>query len=200
MMSAVADQQLLFSRVEPDPLDASSFCRAVAAFRAFGGSTRCEALSLGGETVPVYTNEFWTSAQRAAHRLHEISYRACFKPQLPRFFIERLTRPGDLVYDPFMGRGTTLIEAALMNRRVAGCDVNPLSKVFTAPRLNPPSVEAVRCRLAIIDFTCGGNASDDLHVFYHPTTLKQITALQRYLSVAKETNLFDEVDAWIEMI
>ena len=43
--------------------------------------------------VPVFVNEFWTSKQRAAHSLHEISYRACFKPQLPRFFITRLTVP-----------------------------------------------------------------------------------------------------------
>ena len=74
-------------------------------------------------TVRAFTNEFWTARQRAAHSLHEISYRACFKPQLPRFFIDRLTVPGDIVYDPFMGRGTTLIEAALMGRRPYGCDV-----------------------------------------------------------------------------
>src|SRR5690349_8551146 len=63
---------------------------------------------INGSEVPVYLNEFWTSKQRAANRLHEISYRACFKPQLPHFFIERLTKPGDVVFDPFMGRGTTL--------------------------------------------------------------------------------------------
>ena len=66
--------------------------------------------------VDTFVNEFWTSRQRAAHSLHEVSYRACFKPQLPRFFIERLTRPGDVVYDPFMGRGTTVLEAALLGR------------------------------------------------------------------------------------
>ena len=54
-----------------------------------------------------FTNEFWTSGQRQAHSIHEISYRACFKPQLPRFFIERLTGAGETVYDPFSGRGTT---------------------------------------------------------------------------------------------
>ncbi|MCS1409430.1 MAG: hypothetical protein M2R45_02611 [Verrucomicrobia subdivision 3 bacterium] len=43
--------------------------------------------------VPVYVNEFWTARQRQANALHEISYRACFKPQLPRFFIEHLTEP-----------------------------------------------------------------------------------------------------------
>ena len=63
----------------------------------------------------MFINEFWTSKQRAASGLHEISYRACFKPQLPRFFIERLTSAQDyLIYDPFLGRGTTLIEAALL--------------------------------------------------------------------------------------
>ncbi|MCS6951172.1 MAG: site-specific DNA-methyltransferase, partial [bacterium] len=61
--------------------------------------------------VPTYINEFWTAKQRQANSLHEIAYRACFKPQLPRFFIELLTQPGEVVYDPFMGRGTTLLES-----------------------------------------------------------------------------------------
>ncbi len=43
--------------------------------------------------VETFTNEFWTSRQRAANRLHEISHRACFKPQRVDFFVERLTRP-----------------------------------------------------------------------------------------------------------
>ena len=65
-------------------------------FHEFGtetvcSETFCPALGLA---VPTFTNEFWTARQRAAHSLHEISYRACFKPQLPRFFIERLTVPG----------------------------------------------------------------------------------------------------------
>jgi hypothetical protein len=40
-----------------------------------------------GRAFPIVTKEFWTSRQRQASSLHEISYRACFKPQLPRFFI-----------------------------------------------------------------------------------------------------------------
>jgi len=79
------------------------------AFREFGQPTRVlttHAKTASGPPVHVETfvNEFWTARQRQANRLHEISYRACFKPQLPRFFIERLTQPGDRVYDPFMGR------------------------------------------------------------------------------------------------
>src|SRR5262245_22159154 len=118
----------------------------LAEFREFGQATRHlttrSQTSGGGEIeVRTFVNEFWTARQRQAHSLHEVSYRACFKPQLPRFFIERLTAPGDVVYDPFMGRGTTLIEAALMNRVPYGCDVNPLSKVLCEPRLQPPAIE-----------------------------------------------------------
>ena len=88
--------------------------------------------------VAFLINAFWTARQRQGHRLHEVSYRACFKPQLPAFFIERLTRPGDLVHDPFMGRGTTAIQSALMGRRVAANDINPLSAMLVRPRLNTP--------------------------------------------------------------
>ena len=60
--------------------------------------------------MPVYEEELWTSRQRQACSIHEVSYRACFKPQLPAYFIERLSDEGDVVYDPFSGRGTTAIE------------------------------------------------------------------------------------------
>ena len=111
------------------PLSAAALHDELAAFHEFGTSTLREVIASPGcaprGEVPVYVNEFWTAKQRAANRLHEVSYRACFKPQLPRFFIERLTKPGDAVFDPFMGRGTTPIEAALLGRVPGGCDANP---------------------------------------------------------------------------
>lgn len=170
-------------------------------FSEFGSPTR-----VTNTTVPeagrirVFVNEFWTSKQRAAHPLHEVSYRACFKPQLPRFFIERLTQPGDLVYDPFMGRGTTLVEGALLDRRVAGCDVNPLSRVFTEPRLNSPTIEEVTGRLRAIDFSWHLKARADLRVFYHLSTLRQLTALRHYLLGRIRSGKADHIDRWIQMV
>jgi len=76
--------------------------------------------------LPTYVDEYWTAKQRAGHSLHEISYRACYKPQLPAYFIQKFCTQGATVYDPFMGRGTTLIEAQLHGYRVIGNDVNPL--------------------------------------------------------------------------
>ena len=155
-----------------------------------------------GRTVRVetFTNEFWTSRQRAASRLHEISYRACFKPQLVEFFVERLTRPGDLVYDPFMGRGTSVIEAALRDRDAAGCDVNPLSRVLVEPRLAPPAVEQVAERLAALDLRPDGEIPEDLQVFYHPSTLGDLCGLRAYLQRRRAAGSRDRVDAWIEMV
>ncbi|MCX8037382.1 MAG: site-specific DNA-methyltransferase [Candidatus Sumerlaeia bacterium] len=174
-------------------------------FSEFGRSTvvSCtESLEPSGRTVRVetYTNEFWTAKQRAAHSLHEISYRACFKPQLPHFFIERLTRRGDVVYDPFMGRGTTLLEAALMERIPMGCDANPLSLILVAPRLNPPSLQQIATRLREINFCDWDEFPRDLLVFYHPKTLEMICALKKYLLARRASGNADFVDAWIQMV
>ena len=56
-----------------------------------------------------------TNSAYASHDFH--SFPAKFPPQLPRKFIEGLTHPGDVVLDPMMGSGTTILEAFLLNRR-----------------------------------------------------------------------------------
>jgi hypothetical protein len=192
------------------PLDAtaappaSRFEQQLREFRWEGRASIEGALDVetrGGRiAVPVFVNEFWTSRQRAAHSLHEISYRACFKPQLPRFFIERLTRPGDMVYDPFMGRGTTVLEAALMGRVPSGCDINPLSRVLVEPRLRPPSVAAVSRRLAEVDWHARVDRPDDLLTFYHPETLREICALKAHLVGRAAAGSLDATDGWIRMV
>ena len=175
------------------------------AFREFGQATRVLATSFidaAGRTchAPTFVNEFWTARQRQAHSLHEVSYRACFKPQLPRFFIERLTRPGDAVYDPFMGRGTTPLEAALLGRVPFGCDINPLSAVLTRPRLNPPHLHEIEERLKQIDFGAADDCPHELLVFYHPETLREIAALKEYLLARQRRKTLDAVDEWIRLL
>src|SRR6476661_1691438 len=109
---------------------------------------RHEVFLEGSPQVPVYEEELWTSRQRQASSIHEVSYRACFKPQLPAYFIDRLSDEGDVVYDPFSGRGTTAVEAALHGRRVIANDINPLSAIFARPRLEVPHVSEVDARLS----------------------------------------------------
>ncbi|MCX7899380.1 MAG: site-specific DNA-methyltransferase, partial [Methylocystis sp.] len=150
--------------------------------------------------VNFFFNEFWTARQRQANRLHEISYRACFKPQLPEFFISRLTEAGDTVYDPFMGRGTTPVQAALMDRVAVGNDINPLSVILTAPRLNPPSLGQIAARLQQIDWEFTGCLNTELLVFYHENTLRQIHALRAWFEAREVAGAFDNTDAWIRMV
>jgi hypothetical protein len=174
----------------------------LATFRDFGQATRKLVTAFRGANgvtreVPTFVNEFWTAKQRQANSLHEISYRACFKPQLPRFFIERLTQAGDVVYDPFMGRGTTVFEAALLGRVPYGCDINPLSVVLTRPRLRPPLLDQVAQRLRQIDFASFDEFPEDLLVFFHPDTLHAIASLKKYLLARRATGSLDPVDEWI---
>ncbi len=153
----------------------------------------------GDESIPLYRNSFWTSGQRQAASIHEISYRACFKPQLPRFFIDLLTRKGDLVYDPFSGRGTTVIEAGLAGRSVAANDANPLSRIMTEPRFSPPAFDAVKRRLEVIPHD-GGDTGIDLSMFYEAGTGREIAGLREYLLGRREDGTLDATDSWIAMV
>jgi hypothetical protein len=160
----------------------------------FNGAATLETEESG---VRYFVNEYWTSGQRQGHNLHEISYRACFKPQLPEFFIDRLTRAGDTVYDPFAGRGTTPLQAALMGCRPVGNDINPLSEMLVRPRLEPVSLHAVAKRLQLIGGGDIADANDELTVFFHPETLRRIRAIRTWLLERAE---LDAVDRWIRMV
>jgi hypothetical protein len=157
-------------------------------------------ISAGSMDVPRFTGEFWTSRQRNASSIHEISYRACFKPQLPRFFIENLSGEDDVIYDPFSGRGTTVIEAGLLGRRCIANDINPLSCILTMPRFFPPLSGEVRDRLASIPFQNETDADIDLSMFFHKKTEAEIVSLKEYLVDRREEGTYDLVDAWIRMV
>ena len=171
--------------------------RELKSYSQFGTNTQTKTV----KSIPYFINEFWTSRQRQAHRIHEISYRACFKPQLPAFFIERLSQPGDIVYDPFMGRGTTAIEATLRGRIPYGNDINPLSKALTEPRINPPALNEIDFRLNQIPWdTFKKIQRKDLLTFYHPKTLAQIEGLRDWLKKRQAKKTLDLVDRWIRMV
>ena len=146
--------------------------------------------------LPTSIDEFWTAKQRAGHSIHEVSYRACYKPQLPAYFIQKFCKTGSVVYDPFMGRGTTLIAAQLHGYRVIGNDINPLSKVLTSPRLNPPTLLEIEKRLQDINLCTNTKIDEELLVFFHEDTLQEIYGWQAYF----QENQSDAVKAWLQMV
>lgn len=165
-----------------------------------GQKTKIEFIKDKGNKYPKYINEYWTSKQRQACSIHEIAYRACFKAQLPRFFINLLTHENDIVYDPFSGRGTTVIEAALMGREIISNDINPLNKILSQPRLNIPTIEELQTRLNDIPLITIKKPDIDLSMFYHKQTITEILSLRDYLKNRKANNKEDFIDQWIRMV
>ena len=163
-------------------------------------SSFSEVHEIRGERVKFVFDEFWTSRQRQAKPIHEVSYRACFKPQLPEYFISRYSQENDVIYDPFAGRGTTAIQAALMGRRVIQNDVNPLSRILTEPRLLVPPIQSIDQRLKEIVFDSTLRAEIDLSMFFHDSTLTEILSYREYFSNRLETGKLDDIDKWIAMI
>lgn len=70
----------------------------------------------------ILTNSFW-SFHRENSGVHNASYHGNFIPQVPRQMFKRYTKKGDWILDPFMGSGTSLIEAQRMGRNSIGIDL-----------------------------------------------------------------------------
>jgi hypothetical protein len=146
--------------------------------------------------IPKYTGELWTARQRQMHSLHYIlSYRASFKPELPAWFIGRLSGPGGIVLDPFAGRGTTALQANLMGRIAWSADINPLSERIITPKTNPVILSEIERRLRLVDWQRASRNGIDLSMFYHPRTEMEIRALREHLCVQREP-----VDRFIELV
>lgn len=183
------------------PLNPDEFLDYLANFTFNDGPISVvEEFSIGGLNYKKIINEFWTSRQRQANSIHEVSYRACFKPQLPNFFISRLTNFGDIIFDPFGGRGTTIIEASLLNRSGISNDINPLSAILAEPRVHPPRIEEIKNRLINIPFYYSLSSDIDLSMFYHHKTLSEIVSLKKYIYDSISNKTYDGIDAWIRMV
>ena len=162
--------------------------------------TKIRYIDFENEDIPIFINEYWTSKQRKSKSIHEISYRACFKAQLPKFFINLLSKEGDVVFDPFAGRGTTAIEAGLNKRNIISNDVNPISKIYCRPRFFIPSLSDLEKRLSQIPIDYNKKADIDLSMFYHKKTEAELVSLKHYLDERKDKNKEDKLDRWIRMI
>jgi site-specific DNA-methyltransferase (adenine-specific) len=91
----------------------------------------------------------WKAQQRLwGHSFHPMcSYLASFPAALAHAFIARYSRPGDVVLDPFSGRGTTPLQACAEGRIGVGNDLNPFAHLLTASKVEPATRPAAMTRL-----------------------------------------------------
>ena len=96
----------------------------------------------------------WSFPDRGSWATHSGKYRGNWSPYVPRNLILRYSNPGDWVLDQFMGSGTTLVEAKLLNRNAVGVDINPQSVSISKDNLN------FQCETSSKIFTKNGNATN----------------------------------------
>lgn len=121
------------------------------------------------------------------HRFHALCpYFAMF----PESFVRKQlvwVKPGELVFDPFSGRGTTVFESVLNERDAFGCDVNSVAVCVSNAKVDPPSQVEALARLEELEATrIRNDKSLDTDVFFracfHPWTLQQLLHLRRSLN------------------
>jgi DNA modification methylase len=138
---------------------------------------------------------FWIQKQRQMHSIHYVTpYQASFPPQIPAYFIENYSKKGDIVLDPFCGRGTTVFEANIRGRIGIGVDVSPLAIHISKAKMKKVTYNEIKMRLEEIDFSKeymqGYEKFKDI---YHKKTYSQIISLKKQLKDNPVDNLIKTI-------
>lgn len=123
------------------------------------------------------------------------SYQGMFPAKVAHHFIQQYSQPGEVVLDPFSGRGTTPLQARVAGRKAICNDLSPLAYVLSRAKTDPPSWEEVNrfvddlqrlyraSKAEVVD------VSPDIRMLYHPKTLAQLCFIRDRL-------LKKELTAW----
>src|SRR5215210_6303378 len=166
-----------------------------------GGSSKSQLeLGLGAPRLDIEPE--WKAQPRLwGHSLHPMcSYLASFPAALTHAFVERYSRPGDVVFDPFSGRGTAPLEAVVEGRIGVGNDLNPFAHLLTAAKVEPPTLADARTRATALRLAWNGASPrwreladaiqaapasggptpvpDEVALAFHPRTFAQVLFLR----------------------
>jgi DNA modification methylase len=117
------------------------------------------------------------------------SYLGAFPPPLANYFIRYFTKKGDIVFDPFSGRGTTALEARILNRKSIATDLNPIALALSEAKNGSLTREEIYLRIEELEKKYDGslyqqeaNAQpEEVHLIFHPRTLAELCYLRRKL-------------------
>jgi hypothetical protein len=115
------------------------------------------------------------------HRLHP--YLGKYVPQLVEVFLRRYARPGRLVWDPFAGSGTTLVEANAFGAPGAGCDISAFNCLLTRVKTDVYEREALLADAARLadagrQDPTAGELSPYLRDWFAPRALGELLAFR----------------------
>ena len=113
-----------------------------------------------------FANLSMRHTQESVHFFHH--WTAKFIPQIPRQAIELYAKPGDIVLDPFMGCGTTLVEAARLGYDSWGTDINPLAVKIAQAKTAPIDADSLTDFIAWLEVATARperHWADSAHLF-----------------------------------
>jgi hypothetical protein len=127
------------------------------------------------------------------HRFHSICpYFAMFPEAFVRRNVLAWSSPGDIVLDPFSGRGTTVLESLLNGRRSLGCDTNPVAVCLSRAKAEPPTCDDVLGRIDDLEgrfkrfISSAPEVNDEFFkVCFCESTLQQLLFLKKALDWRK---------------
>jgi hypothetical protein len=114
--------------------------------------------------------------------LHQLApYIGKLKSSIAGELVEKYSRPGDLVADPFAGAGTIPLEAIIRGRRAFGSDISPYASILAKAKMSPPrSLDAALDRAELLLKEAADLPAPDLRkvpawvrAFFHPATLRE---------------------------
>lgn len=85
----------------------------------------------------ILTDSLWIIPERDKTGKHSGFYHGNFIPQIPHQFILRYTRKNEIVFDPFLGGGTTAYEAESLNRNFVGIDIQKKLVDYVGKNIEP---------------------------------------------------------------
>jgi DNA modification methylase len=144
----------------------------------------------------------WSSASTIATdwTLHQLApYIGRIKTSIARFLIAELSKPGDVIADPFCGSGVIPFEALASARHVVCGDINPYAVLLTKAKLFAPAsldealtplaevwkVSTTFCRVQDLR-----TVPQWVRAFFHPETLREILAFREACVQAQSAFLF----------
>ena len=173
----------------------------------------------------IWTDSLWLISERDKTGKHDGFYHGNFVPQIPRQLILRYSKKNDVIFDPFVGSGTTAYEAESLGRHFMGIDIQPeliehirrkvdnknyFSELLVADSAHPKTLEAIReilnsrkkknVQLAILhppyaDIIKFSDKKEDLS---NAESLKDF--LEKFSTIVKNTKEILEKDRYVAIV
>lgn len=137
-------------------------------------------------TIPISFRDrlpFLNNPDRFTHLIHP--YPAKLLVHIPYFFLANsiISKPGDIILDPFCGSGTVLLEALLAGRSAVGADVNPLARLISNVKTLPLDPEKLRSATRSLKERIQDHSSTsppdvvNLEYWFYPHVIKKLLCI-----------------------